>query len=76
MGRLRVFKDQHTVRAPGVEDRRETLRWGTDRPPHWVDRALPAASRRQLSPTLSLKCLGLEKLVLGSLTRYPTAFPS
>jgi hypothetical protein len=30
MGGLRVFKDQHTVRAPRAEDRRETTRRGTD----------------------------------------------
>jgi hypothetical protein len=28
MGSLRVFKDQHTVRAPRAEDRRETTWWG------------------------------------------------
>jgi hypothetical protein len=74
MGRLRVFKDQHTVRAPRTEDRRKTTWWGADRPPHWADRDLPAASCRQLSPTLSLRCSVLEKLVLGSFTRYVVAF--
>jgi hypothetical protein len=63
MGHLRVLKDQHTVRAPRAEDRRKTTRWGTDRPPHWANRALPTASRCQLSSTLSLRCSDLEKLV-------------
>jgi hypothetical protein len=45
MSHLRVFSDRHIVRAPRDEDRRKTTRWGTDRPTHWVDRALPAASR-------------------------------
>jgi hypothetical protein len=49
---------------------------GGDRPPHWAERALPAASHRQFSPMLSLRCSVLEKLVRGSFTRYPVAFPS
>jgi hypothetical protein len=56
MGHLRVFRDEHTVRAPRAEDHCEAPWWGTDRPPHWADRALPAAVRHQLSPTLSLRC--------------------
>jgi hypothetical protein len=76
MGYLRVFRDQHTVRAPRAEDRRDMTRWGTDWPPHWADRALPGASHRQLSPALSLRCLGSEKFVWASFTRYSAAFPS
>jgi hypothetical protein len=56
MVHLSVFRDQHTVRAPCAEDRRETPWWGTEWPPKWADWALPAASCRQLSPTLSLRC--------------------
>jgi hypothetical protein len=76
MVHLRVFRDQHKFRAPRAEDRSETPWWGTDRPPNWADWALPAASRRQLSPTLSLRCLGFEKLARGSFTRFFAAFPS
>jgi hypothetical protein len=28
MGRFRVFKDEHTVRAPHAEDHHETTWWG------------------------------------------------
>jgi hypothetical protein len=73
---LRVFKDQHTVRTSRAEYHRETTRWWTNRPPPWANWALPAASHRQLSPTLSLRCLGLEKNFRGSFTRYFAAFPS
>jgi hypothetical protein len=69
MGRLRVFKDYHTVRAPRAEV--------GDRPAPSLGRlGLPAASCRQLSPMLSLRCLGLEKLVQGSFMRYTVEFPT
>jgi hypothetical protein len=69
MGRLRVFKDQHTIRAPRAEDRHKTTWWGADRPPHWADWALPAASHCQLLPKLSLRCSDLEKNMFRDLLR-------